>query len=348
MNSFIILTEDLLNVLNSCKSCEISRGEKLKEFLFYLNIGNICLFIVIFLTTLLFSHRLHKKNNLIWNIFMAKLLKYKPIIKQQFTNRLFQTHNHTVEPGEIKPLNKRNFFNYNYFFRYTAISVFSFAVSISVFLLIYFLFYEQIHELLTFRIKFLTIMNQRRTYFVKLAYYTMENVAVENSLQNNCPNAFLDKENMMRLNMINQNLLDIRRIFYTESYNLKLPSDSFDMVFNQFNSNSSFLKYGINAAFAFTRYESIFIANNDSFKFYDMEEYFLRILEMTESFKEISKVSDESTLLMIKEKYKKIILYSILMIISSLIISAYALNRWFGNELKVLKSLNHLAKCIQE
>ena len=348
MNLFITLTEDLLKILELCKSYEITRGKFLKNFLFYLNIGSISLFIAIFTTTLFFSHLLHKKNNLIWNIFMAKLSKCKPAIKQQFSNRLFQTHNYMIESAEAKLFNKRSIFKYNYFLRYTAISFFTFAVSISVFLLIYFLFYEQIHELLEFRINFLKIMNERRTYFVKLAYYTMENVAEQNSLQKNCPNAFLDQDEMMRFNIINKNLLDIRRIFFTEGYNLNLPSEAFQMVFAQFNSNSSFLKYGINAAFAFTRYESIYIANNDSLKFDNMQEYFSRILEMTESFKEISKVSDDSTLLIIKEKYKKIIMYSVLMIASSLTISAFVLNKWFAKELKVLRSLNHLAKCIQE
>jgi hypothetical protein len=176
----------------------------------------------------------------------------------------------------------------------------------------------------------------------------MESIVQENSLSRKCVNISLEYNPKTKLKTINEDLLEIRKIFFQENYSKKLPVMAFELIFDKFKANSNYLKKGINAAFAYTRSESLWIAYADEVVFQDMEKYFNEVIEMTNSFQEINQISKDSSRKTAYVEFRKDLMYSVIVIFTSCILTVLVLLYWFRKEVKVLRSFKILSLCVKD
>lgn len=258
-------TEMALDVL---KMCELQRIENLGVMRTYLLLAAVGILGCAYGFLTLYFLTIDKHLNTIWEYLRLRVHKSYFDIKQNIKERLINYHNMPeISDNELDSNLYKNSVPLNYWHSLRFLLRFSilFIFAAIFYIIIAFVFYENIRSNLYYRPILISTIVKRKVDMTEMTFFTLENEITNTpiSLQNLFPNFISLRTEKEVSHDIYDSIINTRKVFRSDDIFNLMSNQLKTYIYESISNSSSFMKFGTFRALAYLVQEAIFILDNN-------------------------------------------------------------------------------------
>lgn len=289
-----VSVNQLQGAIDGLRTCESDRIAGLTAVVYYLMIAGFAVLVISFGLIVWCLLKVDKKINLCWNRLLEKVEDKYASLKKITIDRLAQYHNiYAQDEEEINRRPKDSKLSFKFFRKYIIRFSFLFILSIVLYLVAVLVFYTNIENYLKYRLNFISITENRRTKIIQLSYFTMQQQSFFN-LYNTASiyNYTTSPDITVSFNRANDALTELRTEMEKPSIYNYMPSEVWDLLYNQIGQYNDFLKFGLLSGINEYRYESMcIISYNCRYGNFNITQYLNELGELIQVLTSISNLT---------------------------------------------------------
>ena len=334
-NSYKLVTEILQNMLFEISVCEKNRINEMNLISFRICFIWLSSIILIYIFNVIYFYKLSNQINFVWKMYFKKSLTSFPLIRGILINRLLTAHSYNYSEDQEKNPSKKNIHNQRFWIRYSLVTLSLVLIAISIVLLFINIFGLKIYISLEFRKSFIEIPLNRRVSVVKMPFNVIDKMSPQYKIESICNNSTDFGSYIIEHLKVQNELIRLRKRFNEKRIKNNVPSESWKIIFENFESDKNFIKLGITSALAFLRQETFYYwTNSKSFQLSDVSEYITDCNKMMLTFNEVLLKTQSSTSKVIDENLKSLVFYALASILFTIIISITLYISYFKKEIE--------------
>jgi hypothetical protein len=340
-NSYKIVGEKLLEVVSEISTCEEKRIQEIDNMTKTVIIGWLVSIGSLYVLVVVFYFYLDRRLNIVWNMFFLRLSSFLTSLKGILINRLASTHNFFYLEEE-RFFTKRASISFNYWIKYALTTSVLVFIALGISLLFIYLFDFHIITSLTYRKSFIEIPLNRRVSLIRMSFTTVNRLSIDYPIRKFCSNYTNFKDQTSEFMKVQKELNRLRNRFAEDKIIKNVPSESWNIIFAEYDSQFNFIKLGITSAMNFLKFESfLYWSNQKIYSFTNITGFLNDCFQMSVNFNDVIKKTDEATDRVVTENFRNLVIFSVLGIFFTVLVSGVLYLWFFRKEIKLLKSIHN-------
>ena len=263
-----------------------------------------------------------------------------PFIKGLLMGRLLTTHNYNFLANTEKPRPKKEIENQKFWVYYSLVTLTIVIIGVLVVVLFIYNYGLNIYTSLEYRKNFIEIPLNRRICVVKMPFNVVDKLSPKFKIEYFCNNTSNFGSYLTEHLKVQNELIRLRTRFYEKEIYNNVPSESWKIIFESFESDEDFIKLGITSALTFLRQETfLYWTNPKIYNLTNIANYISTCHQMALCFSEVLLRTENATNKVIDENFRSIIIYAITSIIFQILISIAIYVAYFRKEINNIVSI---------
>ena len=221
-------------------------------------------------------------------------------------------------------------------------------IALVLFIVAVYVFYENIHLFLMYRIDFINVILSRRIDIFQISYYAKEIIADDNNqgLAQRFSNFKVFPEFLDLLNSNDDELNVLRRVLLTPEVKINMPLTVFDLQYDRVPNATDIFYYGACSGFNFFRKEYLYLVSNTTLGLGQINSYLKELNELVTIYLNIVIISNTDSKAQINTEVNNLIYFiSVCLFFLFLLNFAYFIP-YFSKEQKQLEDIELLIKIL--
>ena len=215
-----------------------------------------------------------------------------------------------------------------------------------LFIVAVYVFYENIHLFLMYRVDFINVILSRRIEIFKISYYAKEIIAdgSNQGLSERFSNFTVFPELIELLNSSDAEINVLRRVLLTPEIKSNMPSSVFNIQYETVPNTTVFLHYGACAGFNFLRKEYSYLTSNTGSGHAQLNNYLTNLNTLANIYIKLITISNTDSKSQINTELNILIYFVVGCLIFLFLLTFGYFIPYFSKEQKLLENIEMVIK----